>query len=98
MIKFLLFPFWSFVAMGAIVNVTNDDINFGVRRDADRCAVAIALSRTVGLHCKVMEIRNGYEGEFNCGRVINLPDDAQLQIYNFDEGRDIKPFKFEIKL
>ena len=78
------------------IEVTQEDIDNGEKRKCDTCAVAIAAHRAFK-DCIILVdgeqmdvIRNGK------WKVIDLPDSATRFIEDFDAGRPVQPFSFEV--
>lgn len=82
------------------VNVTKRDIDNGECGNGHKCAIALALSRATrrkyvsvgGATCSLLN-RDGLVQV--AGR---LPMVAQLFIADFDSGREVTPFKFQVEL
>ncbi len=74
-----------------IIEVTQDDIDKGEPRACLSCPVTLALNRITGEECHVGSyIRIPNFGTFNYpGQVIEF-------INNFDMGRPVNPFSFEL--
>lgn len=78
------------------VEVTQEDINNGVRQDADNCPIACALKRLV----KNPQVEDDIEFDLNEIRyVAQLTAEASVFISKFDEGDliNVLPFSFEIE-
>ena len=83
------------------VEVTEEDIDRGMRHDPHCCAVARGIHRAVGLHvgdrvsvgsrdCTIQWGKARFRGE--------IPDEVGQFIDAFDEGFKVKPFSFELDL
>jgi hypothetical protein len=78
------------------VEVTQDDIDAALRNDSTRCAVAVALARTIPDASRIMvdvqTIR--YTDGRGVRRVYLTPQDAERYVIAFDAGDPIEPFGF----
>lgn len=78
------------------VEVTQEDINNGVRQDADNCPIACALKRLV----QNPEVEDDIEFDLNEIRyVAQLTEEAVTFINHFDQRGliAVQPFSFEIE-
>ena len=76
------------------VEVTQEDINNGVRQDGDNCPIACALKRLV----KSPEVEDDIEFDLDGIRyVARIPDKASEFISKFDNAVNVLPFSFEIE-
>lgn len=78
------------------VEVTQEDINNGVRQDSEKCPIACALKRLV----KNPEVEDAIEFDLNEIRYIAyLTHEAATFINHFDERGliAVAPFSFEIE-
>ena len=73
------------------IRVTGVHIKAWKRANTLACPVALALKERGVSGAKV-----GYYTIRLSNRIIALPDKAQAFIENFDEGKKVKPFSFEI--
>ena len=80
--------------MKKVINVTARDIEKGSRAEPESCPVARALSRAF----RSQAIVGTRDVDFNDGslKTIFLPADAVRFILDFDRGRPVRPFKFEV--
>lgn len=76
------------------IQVTKDDIYFGIRHLSTRCAVALATSRATGLRAHVSPT-NVFVGD---NLRAPIPPSAMDFIRDFDRGEPVHPFEFEIEL
>ena len=74
------------------IDVTQDDIDYGVKCDAMHCPVANAMKR----HWPMPAV--GSEACFPAGRPAKLPKAAQRFTRRFDAGEAVKPFKFTLEV
>ncbi len=82
------------------INVTQEDINSGIRQQCLHCPVAIAAKRIFPNKCISVvpaHIRVG-KNEFDNGILYKLPDDVAQWITDFDWKHNFnpEPFSFEI--
>jgi hypothetical protein len=80
-----------------MIEVIQEDIDFGRQCEIGNCPLALALNRATGHAWGV--------GGCTCWRLkgpsavsIMLPDAAQQFVYAFDHGRAVTPISFEIEL
>lgn len=74
------------------ITVTQKDIAKGKRYDCGYCPTALAIQRaSKNEDVAVMGMRCEIDGE-----LFDLPEKAILFIHNFDLGKPVKPFSFEI--
>ena len=74
------------------IQVTQQDIDNGTRREGDSCPIALACSRLgleVDVHNTSIEIAD---------KLHRLPHEAIRFVSNFDDGNDVLPFEFEVAL
>jgi len=80
------------------ITVTKEDIEHGLRRDPEHCAIARALMRAGLDHFGVMGpsvmVADGW------GRLtsLRLPEVVSDWIFNFDAGNPVGPLRFELDL
>lgn len=82
-----------------IINVTQEDIENGIRHSCFSCPIALAVKRETGCNCSVESanfhlkarifMMGSYEAYFP-GK------EAEDFINNFDGGKPVKPFSFEL--
>ena len=75
------------------IKVTQDDIDNGERHRCYRCPIAHAMCRTLGASIAVTQEK--YYREEDDGKY--LPTEAQRFILDFDAGRPVAPFEFEVE-
>lgn len=78
------------------INVTQEDINKGVRNSCTKCPVALAVHRALN-----KMVRVGFSGvrvEFSIGvlQFLRIPQECQDFMARFDFGMPVQPFEFEI--
>lgn len=73
--------------------VTQTDIDHGVRGIPDRCPVALAMKRTLGTD--VLVGSNGISIK-TCPIVLEHPAIVQDFINNFDDSNPVRPISFEM--
>ena len=82
-----------------LIEVTQEDIKNGVRGDPCNCPTAHAATRathgTVPLRVGALVIKFGPIGSSVASK---LPIEAREFIYDFDWGKPVEPFSFEIEL
>lgn len=81
------------------INVTQEDIDAGVKCDSDKCAVALALHRAFP-DAKCVGVCHGYavvDGPGVMYRAFDLPEKVGEFIFAFDGDRHVEPFSFEIE-
>jgi len=74
--------------------VTQADIESGKPLTITKCAVACALRRCV----KSFVWLNNYVVCTGKDKYVNLPERASNFTRNFDDGKPVKPFTFDLKL
>ncbi len=81
------------------IEVTQDDIDHGVRRECDRCPIARALKRATGEAWDVGESNDHQATTCRRGgdraKWLKLPDEATNFMFAFDNGFPVWPFSFE---
>ena len=87
------------------INVTKKDIDQGVCKDAEMCAIALALEREYKSHINYVQVEHydnikmSNDNEDLWYRVNICPDD-DVKVHefmkNFDDGKKVKPFSFNI--
>lgn len=83
--------------MNIHVTVTAEDIREGIAGDAHRCAVAIALRRSVPgfAFCLTSCFQRG-RGDF--GQAVFLPAAVTENIAMLDAGGTVEPFEFDVEV
>ncbi len=77
-----------------IIEVTREDINKGIKRNACHCPIARAIARHTGSQCAI----GGDIYLSNSGKSCFIPEIAQIFISRFDAGEPVKPFKFDLPI
>jgi hypothetical protein len=81
------------------VNVTQKHIDIGVPKDCKYCPIAFALRDLGFKHFDVGVISiNIFESAYGDVKRINLPKNVGSFIQDFDAGREVKPFEFELDI
>lgn len=77
------------------VQVTEDDIIAGIRKDCKWCPVALAVQRLYPEH----EVKVGVTSIYIIKRGITsryrMPNEIVIRIARFDDGQDMTPMEFE---
>lgn len=76
------------------VHVTADHIQHGLRARCDTCPIALALTAAFPGQRAWVDTGIAYIGK----RLILLPKAARTFIAEFDAGKKVEPFTFEVKL
>lgn len=75
------------------VHVTPKHINQGSKFNCESCPVALALREATKKWVRV------YGSQLNVGHIIyKTPDIVISFLTDFDSGRDVKPFSFELEV
>jgi hypothetical protein len=77
------------------IEVSQDDINFGRRRSTGYCPIALAAQRTTGEKWIVGSNMMWKQDSPQDDNLYFAPE-VELFIKNFDEGKPVNPFSFEI--
>lgn len=83
------------------INVTKDDIEFGVTCDVERDPIVLAIKRALPHGTEVLvggriaKLRMPGAVHFE---QVNLPNSVIDFVKAFDRGRDVKPFTFELEV
>jgi hypothetical protein len=82
------------------ITVLQDDIDNGVRWDFGKCAIARAATRDLAdvVREDTVEVRGTLHFGGLSGMYGLIPLEASKFIANFDYGRPVEPFKFEVDL
>lgn len=83
------------------INVTQRDIDSGLRNDCTLCPVARAIKRRLGKSKSVQVFETSidiYNSKDRLEKQYNIPELAQLFIKNFDTGCPVGPFSFTLNL
>lgn len=76
------------------IEVTEDDIKNGKKNNLENCPIFLVLKR---MNLKNLYVTANYIGLMDStGDKISLPESATRFIYDFDNGKDVKNFEFEI--
>jgi len=84
-----------------LIKITQDDIDTGQKNHCNNCPVALAVQRISVKHilCHVMLDRvYGMDSDTNTVWIRLLPSHVQLFIANFDDGKYVKPFEFDLEI
>ena len=80
-----------------LIEVIQEDIDYGIRGSLTGCAVARALNRCLGTEYGIWRCGPRY---IYCGSNVlfrrNTPAVVQEFIKNFDQREDVGPFSFEL--
>jgi hypothetical protein len=78
------------------IEVTQEDIDNGLKGKCDSCAVALAAKRAFGN--RIILVDGEQMDVIDNGKwdVLDLPDSAVAFIEAFDTGKPVKPFSFEL--
>lgn len=75
-------------------SVTNDEITDGRIRDCERCPVALAIRKQLPhLRVSVSKVAIIIQGA-----VYNVSEPIRKFLLDFDNGRPVEPFEFELPL
>ena len=80
--------------MKTTIEVTTEDIAKGQPCDGSFCPIALACDR-LGL---VLAVCDTELLDAGCNHVCDLPIEAQQFVRDFDDGRFVAPFCFEVEL
>ena len=78
------------------IQVTQHDINLGIRADCHLCPVALAIERALGVRDVGVYHGTADWTQRKTRWGTNLPLEVQVFIADFDAGAPVKPFSFEI--
>jgi hypothetical protein len=85
--------------MEITVNVTQRDIERGIRSKCSDCPVALAVKRALGKRVKVFSgVSTSYLYLDHNKKPFPLPASAVEFIDRFDSGHKVEPFTFKLKL
>lgn len=83
------------------VDVTQDDIDQGVRNNSETCAIGRALARATGCRMDIDDAEYIYPTRLK-GFKVNAEKAARLRInnfiQNFDAGNPVEPFSFGLEV
>ena len=77
------------------IEVTQEDIDKGVKENCVKCPVALSLRR---LFPGEWEVDVGDDAIYAGGNWYTPPDEAQEFIAKFDAGEPVAPFSFDVDL
>lgn len=83
-----------------VINVTQEDIYFGQRKECYKCPVALAINRSL----PEMTAKVGhfdiclYDATRKPLRTVETPLSVWVFITKFDLGRRVEPFSFELEV
>jgi len=75
-----------------IIEVTQKDIDNGIRCDIGNCPIALAMTRRFNKRVTI-----GQSYTLCNDKVVSLPFDARTFILEFDDGKIVQPFTFNIR-
>ena len=75
-----------------MIEVTQEDIDKGTRRDSTSCPVALAAARLLGGTPRVSMCFISLQGLH-----AEIPEHAGELIFRFDQDLDVEPFEFEVE-
>jgi hypothetical protein len=78
-----------------LIDVTQEDIDVGVRYQCDKCPLSRAMSRAL---CESKIMVGAYTFSIGLGVDFVLPDIAVHWRRAFDEGKVMDPISFELQL
>lgn len=81
--------------MNKTINVTQKDIDNGIKTDCRNCPVVLAIKRTLGIDYGLVD---GFSFINYFGRCYPLPANVRAFVDGFDGGYDVTPFEFELDL
>ena len=76
-----------------VIEVTQEDIDRGVRKESCQCPIALALQRCTGYLWAAGPLEACRIGVADSD--VEFPRDAKRFIRNFDDGLPVQPFSFE---
>ena len=80
-----------------LITVTQKDIDLGIRKNCRVCPVALAVYRAINLPIEVSAFNVCHEGPY--GEIIApLPPEATRFILDFDAGKEVGPFTFDLPI
>ncbi len=78
------------------IQVTQEDINQGVRQECEKCPIALAVIRAIGPQAATMRISVD-DAWVDIGEESwCLPRSAARFVSDFDSGKAVTPFEFEL--
>ena len=80
------------------IEVTQDDIDNGLRIDCELCPVAKAIVRATGKQARVSAVGVFFFPETPSAKQIFLPSKVQLFIKSFDRKEPVQPFSFDLDI
>lgn len=86
------------------ITVTQDDIDHGKKADCRCCPIARAVRRAWKPECKFVAVTGiklfvyfkPTSTNWNPHEVYTLPLEAELFVADFDNGKGVEPFEFEV--
>lgn len=81
-----------------LIEVTQADIDKGVRGSCGKCPVALALNRATGRESSVDADSLGFEGGECKFDACRAPVEVTAFVRAFDNTAPVKPFSFEIQI
>ena len=84
------------------INVTQEDIDKGIQGSCVNCPTGLALQRTFPssnyIHVDTVDIEYGINPESDEFKSVETPQEVIDFIDDFDNGKPVKPFFFELEL
>lgn len=77
------------------IEVTQEDIDHGIKGDCDLCPIARAVHRHIPTARVGITVIRLNRMSFSC---IDLPEEARNFIHLFDHGMKVIPFEFEVEV
>lgn len=78
------------------ISITQSDIDQGKRHEARFCPIAMAASRAFHRDIWIGWIRGYSHPHVSPEVVFSLPADARVFVQEFDDGKEVQPFEFEV--
>lgn len=80
------------------IRVTAKDIEIGIPKDEGTCPIALAASRVFKRKMYVSR-QHIWPDDFETERwQIDIPGYVGKEIFDYDHGKQMKPFSFQVKL
>ena len=76
------------------IKVTREDISKGMPLESDACPISLAIKRTMKV--KRVDV-SAYEITVGSTK-MSIPRSAKRFMLDFDDGRPVKPFSFQLSL
>lgn len=78
-----------------IIEVTQEDIDAGIKKNCTKCPIALAVQRA--FKNSSLEI-GGLSVYQDCHKVCEMPYEARVFVQCFDDGKPVNPFTFELHI